>query len=135
MQCSVGLRTESRSRHFLRYGTTLDRATSGLVIAQWTPKQAWGVRERDAYYSSISWDGWGGASGRPHKNLPFPFACSHPIMRRWGCGWAGHDAVIIAYDALLGAKSSWHELAYRGILHGGDNDTTGPLLFLLLGAE
>lgn len=24
-QCSVGLRTESRSRHFLRYGTTLDR--------------------------------------------------------------------------------------------------------------
>lgn len=70
--------------------------------------EAWGVRERDAYYSSISWDGWGGASG--------------------------HDAVIIAYDALLGAKSSWHELAYRGILHGGDNDTTGAICGAWFGA-
>jgi hypothetical protein len=42
-------------------------AQLGLVIAQWTPKQAWGVQERDAYYSSISWDGWGGASGRPQE--------------------------------------------------------------------
>ena len=48
-------------------------------------------------YSSVSFQGWGGASG--------------------------HDAPLIAYDALLGAGDNWIELALRGILHGGDNDS------------
>jgi hypothetical protein len=39
--------------------------------------------------------------------------------------------VIIAYDALLGAKGSWNELVYRGILHGGDNDSTGTASLLV----
>ena len=33
--------------------------------------------------------------------------------------------MIIAYDALLGSQGSWEEFCKRGILHGGDNDTTG----------
>ncbi|KAL5473596.1 hypothetical protein EMCRGX_G028098 [Ephydatia muelleri] len=37
----------------------------------------------------------------------------------------GHDAPMIAYDALLGAGTSWEELCLRGVLHGGDNDSTG----------
>ena len=54
---------------------------------------------RDDFYSSVSYSGWGGASG--------------------------HDAPMIAYDALLGAGDSWEELCLRGMLHGGDNDSTG----------
>eukprot|EP01136_Pigoraptor_vietnamica_P024538 Opistho-1_new@77683 len=62
---------------------------------------AYGVDERDAFYKSVSFSGWGGSSG--------------------------HDAPMIAYDALLGAKGSWEELVKRGVLHGGDNDSTAIL--------
>eukprot|EP01119_Soliformovum_irregulare_P009128 TRINITY_DN22272_c0_g1_i1.p2 TRINITY_DN22272_c0_g1~~TRINITY_DN22272_c0_g1_i1.p2 ORF type:complete len:296 (+),score=71.25 TRINITY_DN22272_c0_g1_i1:994-1881(+) len=55
--------------------------------------EPYGVKERDAFYKSVSWRGWGGASG--------------------------HDAPMIAYDALLGAGDNWEQLALRGILHGG----------------
>jgi ADP-ribosylarginine hydrolase len=47
----------------------------------------------------VSFDGWGGASG--------------------------HDSVLIAYDAFLGSKGDWTEFCLRGVLHGGDNDSTG----------
>lgn len=57
------------------------------------------VEERDKFYKSISFSGTGGASG--------------------------HDAPIIAYDALLGSGDSWAELCYRSMLHGGDSDSTG----------
>lgn len=59
----------------------------------------YGVAERDDFYCSLSYSGWGGASG--------------------------HDAPMIAYDALLGAGDSWEELCLRGMLHSGDNDSTG----------
>ncbi len=62
------------------------------------PEQ-YGVEERDHFYRSVSFDGWGGASG--------------------------HDAPMIAYDAILGAGDSWEELCLRAVLHGGDNDSTG----------
>jgi len=68
----------------------------------------YGVAERDGYYSSVSFQGWGGASG--------------------------HDAPLIAYDALLGSGESWIELALRGILHGGDNDSTGVMCAAWFGA-
>eukprot|EP01012_Entosiphon_sulcatum_P027215 TRINITY_DN327_c0_g1_i2.p1 TRINITY_DN327_c0_g1~~TRINITY_DN327_c0_g1_i2.p1 ORF type:complete len:409 (+),score=61.19 TRINITY_DN327_c0_g1_i2:38-1264(+) len=61
----------------------------------------YGINERDQYYSSLSFDGWGGASG--------------------------DDSVIIAYEALLGANGSWKEYVDRGILHGGDSDSTGSI--------
>jgi len=70
--------------------------------------EKYGVEERDIYYKSISYQGWGGASG--------------------------HDAPIIAYDAILGAGKNWTELTLRGILHGGDNDSTGVMAGAWFGA-
>ncbi|XP_033630075.1 protein ADP-ribosylarginine hydrolase-like [Asterias rubens] len=63
--------------------------------------EVYGIKERDEFYKSVSFSGWGGASG--------------------------HDAPMIAYDALLGAGDSWKEFCLRGILHGGDNDSTGAI--------
>ena len=59
------------------------------------------VEDRDVYYTSISFDGVGGASG--------------------------HDCPLIAYDALLGCEGSWGELCSRSALHSGDSDSTGTL--------
>ncbi|NXK40670.1 ADPRH hydrolase, partial [Piprites chloris] len=59
------------------------------------------VEERDTFYSSLSYDGWAGSSG--------------------------HDAPMIAYDALLGAGDSWAELANRAFFHGGDSDSTAAI--------
>jgi len=67
-----------------------------------------GPQDRDDFYKSVSFDGWGGSSG--------------------------HDSVIIAYDALLGAGDSWEEVILRGALHGGDSDTTGAIAGALWGA-
>ena len=66
------------------------------------------VKARDKFYKSISFSGWGGASG--------------------------HDAPMIAYDAILGAGPSWSELCYRGMFHGGDSDSTGILAAGMWGA-
>ena len=65
------------------------------------------VLERDRFYKSVSFAGTGGASG--------------------------HDAPIIAYDALLGSDS-WSELCLRSMLHGGDSDSTGILAAACWGA-
>uniref|UniRef100_A0A1I8H8F4 ADP-ribosylhydrolase ARH1 n=2 Tax=Macrostomum lignano TaxID=282301 RepID=A0A1I8H8F4_9PLAT len=83
-------------------------------------KQPYGPAERDAFYKSLSYSGWGGASG--------------------------HDAPMIAYDALLfacGAGSSgggdegsgeqWLRLCEAAVLHGGDNDSTGAIACCLYG--
>ncbi|XP_005038905.2 PREDICTED: ADP-ribosylarginine hydrolase [Ficedula albicollis] len=61
----------------------------------------YGVEERDSFYTSLSYSGWGGGSG--------------------------HDAPMIAYDALLGAGGSWTELAHRAFFHGGDSDSTAAI--------
>ncbi len=53
----------------------------------------YGPAERDEAYTSFSLSGWGG-----------------------GCG---HDAPMIALDALLGAGSDWEELMSRAGFHGG----------------
>ena len=67
-----------------------------------------GFPERDAFYKSLNSNRWGG---------------SH-----------GYDGPMIAYDALLGSKDDWKELCYRGVLHGGDSDTTGTIAAGLYGA-
>ncbi|KAF4084626.1 hypothetical protein AMELA_G00108360 [Ameiurus melas] len=64
------------------------------------PKQ-YGPSERDEAYKSFSWSGWGGSSG--------------------------HDAPMIALDALLGAGSDWEELMNRAGFHGGDSDSTAVI--------
>ena len=85
---------------------------------------AFGIAERDAFYKSVSFDGWGGASG--------------------------DDAPLIAYDALLGAifdkprdrlapendpdAVRWEQLCLRGTLHGGDSDSTAILASAWYGA-
>jgi ADP-ribosylarginine hydrolase len=68
----------------------------------------YGIKERDAYYKKWSYDGWAGASG--------------------------DDSVIIAYDALLGSKGDYLELIKRGVLHYGDNDSTGTICLAWYGA-
>lgn len=55
--------------------------------------EPYGPAERDQAYKSFSWSGWGGSSG--------------------------HDAPMIALDALLGAGSDWEELMNRAAFHGG----------------
>ncbi|XP_013931671.1 PREDICTED: protein ADP-ribosylarginine hydrolase-like isoform X1 [Thamnophis sirtalis] len=62
---------------------------------------AYGPAERDVIYKTFSLDGWAGRSG--------------------------HDAPMIAYDALLGAGSSWEQLCGRSMFHGGDSDSTGVI--------
>ncbi|XP_007888806.1 protein ADP-ribosylarginine hydrolase [Callorhinchus milii] len=70
--------------------------------------EKYGVVERDKFYSSVSYSGWGGSSG--------------------------HDSTIIAYDAILGSGDSWIELCNRGVFHGGDNDSTGAIAAAWWGA-
>jgi ADP-ribosylarginine hydrolase len=68
----------------------------------------YGIKERDAYYKKWSFDGWAGASG--------------------------DDSVIIAYDAILSSKCDYLELVKRGVLHYGDNDSTGTICLAWYGA-
>jgi len=68
----------------------------------------YGIIDRDDFYKSISFSGWGGSSG--------------------------HDSVIISYDALLGSGDNWKELLLRGALHGGDSDSTGSIAGSWFGA-
>eukprot|EP01112_Ceratiomyxa_fruticulosa_P011897 TRINITY_DN3274_c0_g2_i1.p1 TRINITY_DN3274_c0_g2~~TRINITY_DN3274_c0_g2_i1.p1 ORF type:complete len:390 (-),score=88.84 TRINITY_DN3274_c0_g2_i1:110-1279(-) len=71
---------------------------SPLPIPQFPER--YGVAERDEFYQSIAFE------------------------QRWG-GSSGDDSCIIAYDALLGSKGDYEEFVKRGVLHGGDNDSTG----------
>ena len=66
------------------------------------------VNERDIFYRELSFDGQGGASG--------------------------HDAPMIAYDALLGSGNDWEKLCLRAMFHGGDSDSTGAIAGCLYGA-
>jgi ADP-ribosylarginine hydrolase len=84
--------------------------------------------ERDAFYKKLSFDGWGGSSGANfiHLTLVVCFAHTHTALA-WRAipASSGHDSVIIAYDALLSAGSSWNELLLKAALHAGDSDSTG----------
>ncbi|KAJ8319247.1 hypothetical protein KUTeg_004338 [Tegillarca granosa] len=75
----------------------------------------YGFKERDDFYKSVSFSGWGGSSG--------------------------HDAPMIAYDALLGMQQykdevdyRWEDLCNRGMFHGGDSDSTGTMAACWYGA-
>ncbi|KAM9258619.1 ADP-ribosylhydrolase ARH1-like [Morus bassanus] len=57
--------------------------------------------ERDAAYLGWALEGWAGRSG--------------------------HDAPMVALEALLAAGGCWEDLCARGVLHGGDNDSTGTI--------
>ncbi|XP_035660278.1 protein ADP-ribosylarginine hydrolase-like [Branchiostoma floridae] len=68
----------------------------------------YGPAERDAFYKTLSFKGWAGSSG--------------------------HDAPMIAYDALLSSGDSWEELCKRSMFHGGDSDSTGVIAACCWGA-
>ncbi|XP_056882650.1 ADP-ribosylhydrolase ARH1-like [Takifugu flavidus] len=67
----------------------------------------YGPAERDQVYKTFSLSGWAGRSG--------------------------HDAPMIALDALLGAGSDWEELMSRAAFHGGDSDSTAVIACCLWG--
>ncbi|XP_044142366.1 protein ADP-ribosylarginine hydrolase-like protein 1 isoform X2 [Bufo gargarizans] len=48
-------------------------------------------------------------------------------------GRRGHDAPMIAYDALLGAGGDWKELCSRAMFHGGESAATGSIAGCLFG--
>ncbi|XP_032960813.1 inactive ADP-ribosyltransferase ARH2 isoform X1 [Rhinolophus ferrumequinum] len=48
-------------------------------------------------------------------------------------GRRGHDAPMIAYDALLGAGNNWVELCHRAMFHGGESGATGTIAGCLFG--
>jgi len=58
--------------------------------------------------------------------------------RRWSSegrgGRRGHDAPMIAYDALLGCGGDWTELCNRSMFHGGEGPPRLPPLAPTLGA-
>uniref|UniRef100_A0A3Q3F8Z6 Inactive ADP-ribosyltransferase ARH2 n=1 Tax=Labrus bergylta TaxID=56723 RepID=A0A3Q3F8Z6_9LABR len=59
------------------------------------------------------------------------------IYKRWSsegrAGRRGHDAPMIAYDALLAAGSDWDELCKRAMFHGGESEATGLIAGCLYG--
>lgn len=70
--------------------------------------EVFGVKERDDFYKSLSYSGWGGSSG--------------------------HDAPMIAYDALLSYDGTWPDLCSRSMFHSGDSDSTGVIAACCYGA-
>ncbi|XP_076159003.1 uncharacterized protein LOC143142158 isoform X2 [Alosa pseudoharengus] len=48
-------------------------------------------------------------------------------------GRRGHDAPMVAYDALLAAGSDWTELCKRAMFHGGESSATGLIAGCLYG--
>lgn len=71
------------------------------------PKDFDEVLKRDQFYKMMSFADTGGASG--------------------------HDAPMIAYDALLACNGKWDELCKRAMFHGGDSDSTGTIAGFLFG--
>ncbi|XP_070410596.1 inactive ADP-ribosyltransferase arh2 isoform X2 [Nothobranchius furzeri] len=59
------------------------------------------------------------------------------MYKRWSsegrAGRRGHDAPMIAYDALLAAGSDWAELCKRAMFHGGEGEATGLIAGCLYG--
>ncbi|XP_057682517.1 ADP-ribosylarginine hydrolase isoform X1 [Corythoichthys intestinalis] len=73
--------------------------SNGVGPANWP--ESYGPAERDQSYKSFSLAGWAGRSG--------------------------HDAPMIALDALLSAGANWEDLMSRAAFHGGDSDSTAVI--------
>ena len=95
---------------------TLRQLTTGTSDPVFEDHDVTTVRGRDAFYKSLSYSGTGGASG--------------------------HDAPMIAYEALLNTwkptagdkRQQWVNLCHHSMLHGGDSDSTGILAAACWGA-
>lgn len=106
---------------YLRHGW---RETHGKPVPTRSPRAVHGTQGRHV-----------GAQMNPEARALthgtwFPAACASDLWcflqtyRKWSSegrgGRRGHDAPMIAYDALLGAKGSWTELCHRAMFHGGE---------------
>ncbi|KAM8982817.1 ADP-ribosylhydrolase ARH1-like [Ara ararauna] len=68
----------------------------------------------------------------PPRLPPLPSAAERDAAYgQWALqGWpgrSGHDAPMVALEALLAAGGAWGELCGRAALHGGDSDSTGAI--------
>lgn len=79
-----------------------------LKSSPYFPEKYHELEVHDKFINDVSFSGWGGSSG--------------------------HDSVLIAYDTILYAKEDWEKICMYGILHGGDNDSTGTICGSLYGA-
>ncbi|XP_064357200.1 ADP-ribosylhydrolase ARH1-like [Dromaius novaehollandiae] len=71
-------------------------------------------------------------SDGPARLPPLPDAAARDAAYgAWALGgWAGrsgHDAPMVALEALLAAGDAWAPLCSRAALHGGDSDSTGTI--------
>ncbi|XP_014345183.1 inactive ADP-ribosyltransferase arh2 [Latimeria chalumnae] len=68
---------------------------------------------------------------------PYDIEEREKAYKRWSSegrgGRRGHDAPMIAYDALLGAERDWKELCHRAVFHGGESGATGSIAGCLFG--
>nr|XP_033802346.1 protein ADP-ribosylarginine hydrolase-like isoform X2 [Geotrypetes seraphini] len=82
----------------------------GLFKGEGPPRfpAKYGPAERDVVYKSFSLDSWAGRSG--------------------------HDAPMIAYDALLATGGCWEKLCNHAMFHAGDSDSTGVIAGACWGA-
>ncbi|XP_060688862.1 inactive ADP-ribosyltransferase arh2 [Hemiscyllium ocellatum] len=59
------------------------------------------------------------------------------VYKEWSsegvAGRRGHDAPMIAYDALLFAGNDWTELCHHAMFHGGESGATGSIAGCLYG--
>lgn len=94
-------------RELPRPGVPVDRGTYLRAAPKPVYPEGFDELARDKYYTSLSFSGWGGASG--------------------------DDCTIIAYDALVGG-CAWEEVCSRGMMHGGDSASTGALAGAWYGA-
>lgn len=71
-----------------------------------------------------------GGTGQRVRSPASPAARDSEYRTLSIAGWAGrsgHDAPMIAFDALMEAGDSWSELCNRAMFHGGDSDSTGVI--------
>ncbi|XP_074411037.1 ADP-ribosylhydrolase ARH1-like isoform X4 [Zonotrichia albicollis] len=85
----------------------------------------------DAWHRYLESRGLLAGGGPPRvPSLPSPAERDTEYLRWALDGWAGrsgHDAPMVALEALLAAGDSWQELCARAVLHGGDSDSTGTI--------
>uniref|UniRef100_A0A8B9VQU8 ADP-ribosylarginine hydrolase n=1 Tax=Anas zonorhyncha TaxID=75864 RepID=A0A8B9VQU8_9AVES len=86
---------------------------------------------RDAWRRYLESRGLLEGSGPPRlPALPSPAERDAEYLGWALGGWpgrSGHDAPMVALEALLAAGGCWATLCHRGVLHGGDNDSTGTI--------
>uniref|UniRef100_A0A8C3NT64 Uncharacterized protein n=1 Tax=Geospiza parvula TaxID=87175 RepID=A0A8C3NT64_GEOPR len=124
--------------HPTGYLGALAVALFGALGARGEPPERWGAELLRVL--PLAWDYVQGTGVAMEDNCSwwywYPVPCYPPAERDteylgWALdGWpgrSGHDAPMVALEALLAAGDSWEELCARAVLHGGDSDSTGTI--------